>query len=1612
MALGTQLYYSSNNNPATETWTLETAKIKITIKDAAIGKPRTMEAIIVNTVDPLTGQHSKELIYTSFRRVKVVEYNTNNTIFIGRVEISQPMQDPSFGQILVISARDYLQTLLDRKINSNYGSSGAPMTRSTMISQILTEYNTPNATITTGGISSSPATGTSDLIFRQYAGSNKTVARAIEELAQEEPWSSSGWPSPNGVMLYNGSTYSDKSTISSVFQSFLGATNHYYYFGQTAPFVGVNFTNIASSGNYGTLTWEYSSGGAFVPFSNLLQTANLNTTGVAMVRWEVPLSWATGTVNSLSNYWVRCKASSVGAVASLKADCAIGVGFNYYIDENGVFQYFRKGSRPAGGPVANGLTISLSPSSAAPLTQRQMLANYEFTSQPKEIITRVYVKGTAADTGNVVSASACNEALEKEYNTVKEKWDFISGSGMNTTELTAYAQARAKSLLYATSSTVNRGIVSVVKYPYYTVLNSQLIGPASGVATAATGSNTLDTITFCKFTASASGNMDIFRIKMASADTIRTAIYADHALTPGSPGIVLKTSEDAVAASAGWNDVIIPPVTLVAGTVYWLAINTQASNTICRASSGTGTRKFIATSFYNAFTDNPVTTSSDTYISMVQGYSATFTLIRAGDLVHAKCDMTDTDMDFEVTDIEYAEPNVSAKISLISPTAGRGQEPDDMSNILTRLNDGDNAVIPSARIGDLVAKKITAGEILAGDIVVDIGLGTGGTLHSANYEHEVSGWMINYDGFAEFQDVRVRGKIYNSYLESGNYLNISGGAIQAGSGHVLIDANGVGIIEDVSSVTAAQLRFASTSAGLTSNTACGIYQSNGWLEIMGYNALEFGSYGNTYFNAAGGSFLFNNGLSLRLPNQNTVPAGSAGCVYYDTAASAFYGYAGSSWVVLGGATSSHAPNTDWKLLSSNGGATLFDTGNLVANLTVSNGININATGSMTINTTGSFIQRMLGSFIISNEYMASVTGRVTANNRLFLTSVNNCVHLQAPLGMVMPTAASDPAGGLVGQMYFNTASNVIRYWNGAWSTIGGAGGSYLPLAGGTMTDGAVINSPGTLFLQPTNTLTLQSANSVVKILAPLGMVMPVGYSNPAAYSAGQMYYNPSTNTIQVYSSTGWGTLGGAGGVGAYLPLSGGTMTGGINFGTAYSNPMGLGELTYSNYFAITDYYTSRYIRFAVYSGIGMFLQNYDHSTEYIVIAAGDNLWLSSSNKSVICTAPYGLSMPQLSAPPPAGTANRAGSLYYSSGSPNTIQLYNGASWIEIGGSISGSYLPLAGGTMSGPINMYAGGTIHGNGVFTIDALTALTLSSPNTSVFSTQNLYLAAGASTYGVYIGNTNTNNNYIYFYGTRVSFTNCPVKFYSVTADPAFGLEGDVIYRTDTHKIRYYGNGGWIDVATGTGAGGMSNHALDANPYHTALSNNTNFNVSTTAHGFCPIANVGTNYFLRGDGTWAIPPAGGGSVATDTIWDSVGDLAVGTGSNTATAFSAVGIPNGYVLTRHSGYPLGVQWLTPAAATWDATVSVYTSVTRALNTNYYNSTGKVLFVIVSARAAGGTNSLIAYVGSTNPASIIIGQVYTPNDTDMAVTFMVPKGWYYNVVSADTWLGWSETALG
>lgn len=80
-----------------------------------------------------------------------------------------------------------------------------------------------------------------------------------------------------------------------------------------------------------------------------------------------------------------------------------------------------------------------------------------------------------------------------------------------------------------------------------------------------------------------------------------------------------------------------------------------------------------------------------------------------------------------------------------------------------------------------------------------------------------------------------------------------------------------------------------------------------------------------------------------------------------------------------------------------------------------------------------------------------------------------------------------------------------------------------------------------------------------------------------------------------------------------------------------------------------------------------------------------------------------------------------------------------------------------------------------------------------------------------------------------------------------------------------------------------------------------------------------VGTNgQILTADSTQTLGvkwgTAGSGSVATDAIWDAKGDLAVGTGADTA-ARLAVG-SNGQVLTADSSQSTGAKWATPTTGT------------------------------------------------------------------------------------------------
>lgn len=134
-------------------------------------------------------------------------------------------------------------------------------------------------------------------------------------------------------------------------------------------------------------------------------------------------------------------------------------------------------------------------------------------------------------------------------------------------------------------------------------------------------------------------------------------------------------------------------------------------------------------------------------------------------------------------------------------------------------------------------------------------------------------------------------------------------------------------------------------------------------------------------------------------------------------------------------------------------------------------------------------------------------------------------------------------------------------------------------------------------------------------------------------------------------------------------------------------------------------------------------------------------------------------------------------------------------------------------------------------------------------------------------------------------------------------------------------------------------------------ALTDVTTNNASTTKHGFLKKLDNDAGHFMNGQGDWVAPSGtsltveeedgapsvsdvtiikvsngtltdngsgsvsistgggGGGDVATDTIWDAKGDLAAGTGADTAQKLT-VG-SNGQYMIAASGQTTGLQWVT-----------------------------------------------------------------------------------------------------
>lgn len=128
-----------------------------------------------------------------------------------------------------------------------------------------------------------------------------------------------------------------------------------------------------------------------------------------------------------------------------------------------------------------------------------------------------------------------------------------------------------------------------------------------------------------------------------------------------------------------------------------------------------------------------------------------------------------------------------------------------------------------------------------------------------------------------------------------------------------------------------------------------------------------------------------------------------------------------------------------------------------------------------------------------------------------------------------------------------------------------------------------------------------------------------------------------------------------------------------------------------------------------------------------------------------------------------------------------------------------------------------------------------------------------------------------------------------------------------------------------------------------------------------------------------WAAA-AGGGAVATDAIWDAKGDLAAGTGANTA-AKVTVGT-NGHVLTADSAETAGVKWAAPAADPWTqvrATSDTTNDTTSDVNCSGLSITGLadgdyevygLLKITSAATTTGARYGITLPTGVTGPVRL------------------------------------------
>lgn len=219
--------------------------------------------------------------------------------------------------------------------------------------------------------------------------------------------------------------------------------------------------------------------------------------------------------------------------------------------------------------------------------------------------------------------------------------------------------------------------------------------------------------------------------------------------------------------------------------------------------------------------------------------------------------------------------------------------------------------------------------------------------------------------------------------------------------------------------------------------------------------------------------------------------------------------------------------------------------------------------------------------------------------------------------------------------------------------------------------------------------------------------------------------------------------------------------------------------------------------------------------------------------------------------------------------------------------------------------------------------------------------------------------------------------------------------------------------------GGGGAVDSVFGRTGVVTAQTGDYNFSQISGALGLGQIPAGGSSTtFLRGDGVWATPASGSGTVTS---------VAAGTGltaspspitsSGTLSITNTAVTPGSYT---SANITVNQQGQITAAANGSGgsagftTQNVYNSSGRVIGTTYQNTSGKTMQVTVGCNGSGGggLSVLTAQSDSSATPTTYVGILETTNNTFIGmVTFMVLNGNYYlvgcsNYTSIGVWIEW------